>query len=59
VGLSILVTVVTAPDSLGWGSFTIGATTIAMILVALVATPLQSAGEDIAFGGALIPAASS
>ena len=59
VGLSILVTVLIAPASLGWGSFAIGGTTIAIMLVTLVATPLQSAGEEIAFRGALIPAAGS
>jgi membrane protease YdiL (CAAX protease family) len=59
VGLSVLATVLIAPESLGWGSFTVGATTIAIILVTLVATPMQSAGEEIAFRGALIPAAGS
>ncbi|RUQ98158.1 CPBP family intramembrane glutamic endopeptidase [Labedella endophytica] len=59
VGLSIVATLLIAPDSLGWGSFAVGGTTIAIILVNLVATPLQSAGEEIAFRGALIPAAGS
>ncbi len=59
VGLSILVTLLIAPESTGWDSFAVGATTIAIILVTLVATPLQSAGEEIAFRGALIPAAGS
>lgn len=59
VGLTLLVTWLIAPESTGWGSFAVGATTIAIILVTLVATPLQSAGEEIAFRGALIPAAGS
>jgi membrane protease YdiL (CAAX protease family) len=59
VGLTLLVTLLIAPDSMGWGSFAVGATTIAIILVTLVATPLQSAGEEIAFRGTLIPAAGS
>lgn len=59
VGLSVGVTALIAPQALAWGSFAVGATTIAIILLTLVAIPLQSAGEEIAFRGALIPAAGS
>jgi uncharacterized protein len=57
--LSLGATILIAPQSLGWGSFAVGGTTIAIILVTFVATPLQSAGEEIAFRGVLIPAAGS
>jgi membrane protease YdiL (CAAX protease family) len=59
VGLSILVGLLIAPGSMGWGSFAVGGTTIAIILVSLVGIPLQAAGEEIAFRGTLIPAAGS
>lgn len=47
------------PETLGNGNISIGAVTIASILVTLVATPLQSAGEEIAFRGVVVPAAGS
>lgn len=59
VCLTLLVTLLIAPESMEWGSFAVGTTTIAIIVVTLVATPLQSAGEEIAFRGAVIPAAGS
>lgn len=59
VGLVTLVTALVAPDTMGRGAFAVGATTIAIILVSLVAIPLQSAGEEIAFRGVIIPAAGS
>ncbi|WP_130178577.1 CPBP family intramembrane glutamic endopeptidase [Cryobacterium sp. SO1] len=59
VGLSVIVTALIAPGSTGWGNFEVGATTIVIILVTLVATPLQSAGEEVAFRGAVVPAAGS
>ena len=40
-------------------AFGIGATTIGIIVVTLLAIPLQAAGEEVAFRGAVIPAAGS
>lgn len=48
-----------APERLAWGDLTIGATTIGIILMTLVAVPLQAAGEEIAFRGVVAPAAGS
>jgi membrane protease YdiL (CAAX protease family) len=59
VGLGVLATALIAPGSSGWGAFEVGATTVAVLVATLVATPLQSAGEEIAFRGAAIPAAGS
>ena len=59
VGLALAVTALIAPGSVGWGSFEIGGTTIAILVVTLLAIPLQAAGEEIAFRGAVIPAAGS
>lgn len=59
VALSLAVVVVILPETLGSGEVTIGATTVAAILMTLVATPLQSAGEEIAFRGVVAPAAGS
>lgn len=59
VALAFLATALIAPGSTGWGAFGIGATTITIIAVTLLATPLQAAGEEVAFRGAVIPAAGS
>lgn len=59
VGLGGLVTFLIAPESTGWGTFGFGATTATIIAVTLVATPLQSAGEEVIFRGAVVPAAGS
>lgn len=62
VGLSILAGALIAPEATGWGTpetFGIGATTIGIIVVTLLAIPLQAAGEEVAFRGAVIPAAGS
>ncbi len=59
VGLAGIVTTLVAPGSTGRGAFEIGATTIATLVATLLFTPLQSAGEEIAFRGAVIPAAGS
>jgi membrane protease YdiL (CAAX protease family) len=59
VGLGGVVTTLVAPESTGRGTFEIGATTVAILVATLLATPLQSAGEEIAFRGVVIPAAGS
>lgn len=59
VGLALLVTALIAPEATGWGAFEIGAPTVAILVATLLATPLQSAGEEIAFRGGAVPAAGS
>lgn len=59
VGLGILATALIAPESAGWGAFELGPVAVVAIVVGLLFTPLQSAGEEVAFRGAAIPAAGS
>jgi membrane protease YdiL (CAAX protease family) len=59
VGFSVLATALIAPGSTGWGALDISTTTIVVILVTLLATPLQAAGEEVAFRGVVVPAAAS
>lgn len=57
VGLGLLVAALVAPESIG--TFALGAATIVAIVATLVFSPLQSAGEEVIFRGAVIPAAGS
>lgn len=59
VGLSAIATAIIAPETTGWGTFAFGGTTIAIIAVSVFATPVQAAGEEITFRGAVMPAAGS
>ena len=51
LGLSALI----APESAGIGAFGLSATTVGLVVVALLTTPLQAAGEELLFRGALMP----
>ncbi|MFD7026047.1 CPBP family intramembrane glutamic endopeptidase [Promicromonospora sukumoe] len=59
VGLGTLATALIAPGSSGWGAFELGPLAALTIAVTLLATPLQSAGEEVLFRGAAVPAAGS
>ncbi|MET7339119.1 CPBP family intramembrane glutamic endopeptidase [Nonomuraea sp. NPDC005650] len=59
VGAGIAVVAIVAPDAPGWVGFSISGTTVAMLVVVLLTTPVQSAGEEIIFRGAVLPAAGS
>ena len=48
-----------APDATGWVGFGFGGTTVALLAVVILSTPIQSAGEEIMFRGAVLPAAAS
>lgn len=48
-----------APEAAGWVGFSISATTLAMLVVVVLSTPVQAAGEEVIFRGALLPAAGS
>lgn len=59
VGVGIGVVALVAPESPGWVAFGITGTTIFMLVVTLVSTPLQSVGEELMFRSAVLPAAAS
>ncbi|WP_165968805.1 CPBP family intramembrane glutamic endopeptidase [Arthrobacter crusticola] len=59
VAIGGTVTRLVAPESTGTGAIEIGTTTLLIILLTLVAIPLQSAGEEVLFRGAVVPAAGS
>lgn len=48
-----------APASTGLSSFVLTGTTVGLLVVALLSTPLQAAGEELMFRGAIMPAAAS
>ncbi|MGN9813649.1 lysostaphin resistance A-like protein [Micromonospora sp. BQ11] len=56
---SVAVVAVVAPDATGWVGFGISGTTVAMLAVMALSTPIQAAGEEIMFRGAVLPAAGS
>ncbi|WP_218009072.1 CPBP family intramembrane glutamic endopeptidase [Herbidospora cretacea] len=59
VGAGIGVVALVAPDAPGWTAFGVSATTIVMLILILLTTPLQAAGEELMFRGAVLPAAAS
>ncbi|MET8318876.1 CPBP family intramembrane glutamic endopeptidase [Micromonospora sp. NPDC005189] len=59
VGAGIGVTALVAPDSPGWVGFGVSGTTVALLVVTVLTTPLQSAGEELWWRSAVLPAAAS
>ena len=59
VGVGAAVVGVVAPQSTGWTTFAVSGTTIALLTVTLLTTPLQSAGEELIYRSVLLPAAAS
>jgi len=59
IALGCGATAILAPATTGWSTFEIGATTVAIVAATLVFTPLQAAGEEVSFRGAVVPAAGS
>jgi membrane protease YdiL (CAAX protease family) len=59
VGVGIGVVALVAPESPGWVAFGVSGTTILMLVVTLLSTPLQSVGEELMFRSAVLPAAAS
>lgn len=59
VGSGISVTRIVAPEDLGWSEFGISGTTVAMLAIVALTTPLQATGEELLFRGAILPAAAS
>ena len=59
VGVGMAIVGITAPGIVGWVSIGITGTTVAMLVVAILTTPMQAAGEEIILRGAILPAAGS
>lgn len=59
VGVGIGVVALVAPESPGWVAFGLSGTTLAMLALTLVSTPIQSIGEELIFRSAVLPAAAS
>lgn len=59
VGCGFGVVALVAPDAPGWTRFGITGTTVAVVLIALLTTPLQAAGEELVYRSVALPAAAS
>lgn len=59
VGAGIGVVALVAPESPGWVAFGVTGTTVFMLVITLVSTPIQSVGEELMFRSAVLPAAAS
>ncbi len=59
MGVGIGVVALVAPDAPGWIGFGVSGTTIAILVIVLFTTPLQTTGEELIFRGAALPAAAS
>ena len=53
--MALALTAMIDPSAAGIGQFAITSTTIGLVLVALLTTPLQAAGEELLFRGAMMP----
>ena len=59
VGAGIGVVALVAPEAPGWTAFGVTGTTIGMVAVVVLSTPIQAAGEELMFRSAVLPAAAS
>jgi membrane protease YdiL (CAAX protease family) len=59
VGAALCVSALIDPASVGIGRFAVTSTTVGLLLVALLTTPLQAAGEELMFRGAIMPLVAS
>ena len=59
VGAGIGVVALVAPESPGWVAFGVTGTTVLMLVVTLLSTPLQAVGEELMFRSTVLPAAAS
>jgi membrane protease YdiL (CAAX protease family) len=59
VGAGTAAVAAIAPDATGWVGFGISGTTVGLLAVVVFSTPIQSAGEEIMFRGAVLPAVGS
>lgn len=59
VGAGMGAMAIFAPDSTGWVAFGVSGTTLGLLAVTLLTTPLQALGEELMFRSAILPAAAS
>lgn len=59
VGAGAGVVAVVAPESTGWTAFAITGTTVALLAVTLLTTPIQAVGEELMYRTVMLPAAAS
>lgn len=59
VGIAFAVVGLTAAEAVGWTTLSITGTTVGLVIVVILSTPIQTAGEEIIFRGAILPAAGS
>ncbi|MFE9914493.1 CPBP family intramembrane glutamic endopeptidase [Micromonospora sp. NPDC005553] len=59
VGAGIGVVALVAPDAPGWTAFGVTGTTIGMLAIIALSTPVQAVGEELMFRSAVLPAAAS
>ncbi|MGM1015920.1 MAG: CPBP family intramembrane glutamic endopeptidase [Actinomycetota bacterium] len=59
VGVAMGLVLVIAPDAVGWAGFGLSSTTLALLVVMILSTPIQAAGEEVMLRGAVMPAAGS
>lgn len=59
VGAGIGVVALVAPDAPGWVAFGVSETTIVLVVLIILTTPIQAIGEELIFRSAALPAAAS
>lgn len=59
VGAGIGTVALVAPEAPGWIAFGLSSTTISLLVVTLLSTPIQSIGEELLFRSGALPAAAS
>ncbi|MFF3438816.1 CPBP family intramembrane glutamic endopeptidase [Streptosporangium sp. NPDC002721] len=59
LGAGVGVVALVAPDAPGWTAFGFTATTAVVLVIMVLTTPLQAAGEELMFRSAMLPAAAS
>jgi membrane protease YdiL (CAAX protease family) len=59
VGVAFALVGLTAAGAVGWTTLTVTSTTIGILVVVILSTPIQTAGEEIILRGAILPAAGS
>lgn len=59
VGIVMAIVGLTASEAIGWTELTVTGTTIGILVVVVLTTPIQAIGEEIVLRGAILPAAGS